>query len=273
MNSYKEVDVMMCMGEEQYVIDGIKQYAQDVIAGLKEKFPDGSGDVLSAFDIFHVECMPTDRISGLDCREMLGVSDLQVLISEYYPCVANDFEGACKQRRCHQQWRMLRNRMWETRENDLKSDKTSSAADFFTDWLNTSSPNTDDKIRGLVQMFCVIVLSSVPNERVFSSMNRTKTIERSRMLTDLLKDLMMIKSNRPDCEGSGGERWKDIVDRAFAEWHRRKDRHPSRSDLTCGQNNKRDPKTSRQESLCRKEPKSKSRLAAASGRSTAAPGI
>jgi hypothetical protein len=86
-----------------------------------------------------------------------------------------------------------------------------------------------DEIRGLVQMFCVIVLSSVPNERVISSMNRTKTIERFRMLTDLLNDLMMIKSNGSDCEGSGDERSKEIVDRAFVEWHRRNDRNPSRS--------------------------------------------
>jgi len=160
---------------------------------------------------------------------MFGVLDLQVLISHYYPCVVNEFEGTCKQRHCHQQWRMLRNRMWESRENDLKFDKNSSAADFFADRLNTSSPNTDNEIRGLVQMFCVIVLSSVPNERVISSMNRTKTIERFRMLTDLLNDLMMIKSNGSDCEGSGDERWKDIVDRALVEWHRRNDRNPSRS--------------------------------------------
>jgi len=219
----------MCMGEEQYVIDRIKKYARDVIAALKERFPDGSGDVLSAFDIFHVDSMPTDRKSWLNCRKMFGVSDLQVLISHYYPCVANEFEGTCKQRRCHQQWRMLCNHMWESRENDLKSDKTSSAANFFADCLNTSSPNTDDEIRGLVQMFCLIVLSSVPNERVISSMNHTKTIERSRMLTDLLKDLMIIKSNGPNCEGSGDERWKDIVDRAFVEWHRSKDRNPHRS--------------------------------------------
>jgi len=78
-------------------------------------------------------------------------------------------------------------------------------------------------------MFCVIVLSSVPCERIFSSMNHTKTSERSRMLTDLLNDLMMIKMNGPDCGGNGYERWKDVIDRAFTEWHRRKDRLPGRS--------------------------------------------
>jgi len=53
------------------------------------------------------------------------------------------------------------------------------------------------------------------------------------MLKDLLNDLMMIKSNGLDCEGSGDVRWKDTVDRAFVEWHGRKDRHPtcSRSDV------------------------------------------
>ena len=230
--SYKGVDVMTCIGEEQYVIDGIKQYARDVIAGLKERFSAGSGQVLFVFDIFQFESMPTDRKSWLDCREMFGVLDLPVLNSHYYPCLSNHLEGVCKQRRCHQQWRILRKCMWETKENDLKSDKTSCAADFCADWLNTSSPNNDDEIRGLAQIFCVIVLSSVPNERVFSSMNRTKTIERSRIWTDVFKfnDLMMIKSNGSDCAESSDERWKDIVDRAFVcEWHRRKNKYPSRS--------------------------------------------
>jgi len=55
------------------------------------------------------------------------------------------------------------------------------------------------------------------------------TLKRSRILTDLLNDLMMIKMNGPDCEGIGDQRWKDIIDRAFAEWHRSKDRQPGRS--------------------------------------------
>ena len=54
------------------------------------------------------------------------------------------------------------NRMWETKESDMKSLKTTSTADFFAEWLNTLSPNGRDEICELVQMFCVIVLSSVP---------------------------------------------------------------------------------------------------------------
>jgi len=82
----------MCIGEEQSVIDGIKQYARDVIAGHKERFPDGSGDVLSAFDIFHVDSMPTDRKSWLNCINLIliafitGNSSLEPLI-----------EGLCAQ--------------------------------------------------------------------------------------------------------------------------------------------------------------------------------
>jgi len=44
----------MCCGDEQYVIDGIREYARDTIGGLKERFPDNSGDVLQAFDMFHL---------------------------------------------------------------------------------------------------------------------------------------------------------------------------------------------------------------------------
>ena len=160
---------------------------------------------------------------------MHEVEDLNVLIAHYYPCLSSDIEGLCKQRRCQQQWRKLRNEMWETKESDIKSLKTTRTADFFAEWLNTLSPNGRDEICELVQMFCVIVLSSELCERIFSCMNHTKTSERSRMLTDLLNDLMMIKMNGPDCEGIGDQRGKDIIDRAFAELHLIKDRQSGRS--------------------------------------------
>jgi len=98
---------------------------------------------------------------------MHEVEDLNVLIAHYYPCLSSDIEGLCKQRRCQQQWRKLRNEMWETKESDIKSLKTTRTADFFTEWLNTLSLNGRDEICELVQMFCLIVLSSVPRERIF----------------------------------------------------------------------------------------------------------
>ena len=45
----------------------------------------------------------------------------------------------------------------------------------------------------LSELFLVIVLSSVAFERFFSETNLTNSAQRSRMLTGVLNDLMMIK--------------------------------------------------------------------------------
>jgi len=78
--TYQGVHVLMCQGDEQYVITGIREYARDTITGLKQRFPDNSGDALSAFDMFHLEFLPSDLKSWQDCREMHGVADLKVLM-------------------------------------------------------------------------------------------------------------------------------------------------------------------------------------------------
>jgi hypothetical protein len=52
---------------------------------------------------------------------------------------------------------------------------------------------------------------------------------RSRMLTDLLNDLIMIKQNGPSIEGADDDVVRQLIDKAFAEWRRRKNRCPARS--------------------------------------------
>ena len=42
--------VMMCEEDENFVHDGLRQYASHVIEGLKARFPKESGSVLTAFD-------------------------------------------------------------------------------------------------------------------------------------------------------------------------------------------------------------------------------
>ena len=41
------------------------------------------------------------------------------------------------------------------------------------------------------------------------------------MLTDLLNDLMKIKLNGSTIEGVGDDAVKDLIDKAFKEWHSR----------------------------------------------------
>ena len=57
--------------------------------------------------------------------------------------------------------------------------------------------------------------------RSYSAMNATQSKERSRMLTDLLNDLMKIKLNGSTIEGVGDDTVKDLIDKAFKEWHSR----------------------------------------------------
>jgi len=55
---FKGVDVMLNEGDEQFVTDVIREYAADIIAGIKNRFPNGSSSVLERFDIFHLEFLP-----------------------------------------------------------------------------------------------------------------------------------------------------------------------------------------------------------------------
>ena len=48
------------------------------------------------------------------------------------------------------------------------------------------------------------------------------------MLTDLLNDLMTIKLNGSTIEGVGDDTVKDLIDKAFKEWHSRKKRCSAR---------------------------------------------
>ena len=227
--NYRGVDVTIRRGDEQYVIDGIREYARDVIDGLKERFPDKSGQVLSAFDIFHLDSMPSDTVEWDQKRETYGVDDLSILIRHYFPCVDTDIQGVCKQTRLHAQWRTLRQRMWKFKQDAMKSDERICTADFWSEFLNNPPPTPCEDVKELVEIFLVIVLSSVPCERSYSSMNSTKSKARSRMLTDLLNDLMMIKQNGPSIEGADDDVVRQLIDKAFAEWRRRKNRCPARS--------------------------------------------
>jgi len=68
------------------------------------------------------------------------------------------------------------------------------------------------------------------------------------MLTDLFNNFMMIKMIVPDCDRFCDQKWKDIIDGAFAEWHCRKDRLGVQ-DLMQGQIKKMHLQTLREEFL------------------------
>jgi hypothetical protein len=96
--------------------------------------------------------------------------------------------------------------------------------DFWHNFLISDEPNFE--LCQIVELFMVVVLSSVECERLFSAMNLTKDKMRTRMLSDLLNDLMMIKLNGPSCHGKGSlfdtEALTHLIDRAYELWKRRK---------------------------------------------------
>ena len=225
--SYQGVDVVTREGDDEFVIDGLREYAREVVTGLKERFPSASAKVLSAFDIFSLETLPSDQGTWNQKRESYGDQDLSTLVNHYFPATA-DIEDECKRTRVHAQWRTLRERMWEFKLK-LTAEARNSTSNFWADFLNTAQPTPCEDVRELVEIFLVIALSSVPCERSYSAMNATKSKERSRMLTDLLNDLMTIKLNGPTIEGVGDDVVKHLIDKAFNEWHSRKKRFPARS--------------------------------------------
>ena len=152
-----------------------------------------------------------------------GNDDLDILIHHYSTSPTKSINSFVKSAECHVQWSLLRNKMLDARKQNMNTD------DFWADFLNNEPTYSFPDIRKLVQLFLVIVLSSVDCERFFSEMNLTKTNSRTRMLTRLLNDFMMIKSNGPVCEGVVSVAFASLISRAYDVWKSRKQRLPKRS--------------------------------------------
>jgi hypothetical protein len=51
---FQGVDVIVNDQDDKFVKDGLREFAQDIIDGLESRFPDASGSIFEAFDIFHI---------------------------------------------------------------------------------------------------------------------------------------------------------------------------------------------------------------------------
>jgi len=60
-------------------------------------------------------------------------------------------------------------------------------------------------------------------------MNLQKDLLKTRMLTDLLDDKMMITENGPKCQGVDSPELDDLIQRAFVVFNSRKQRNPKKS--------------------------------------------
>lgn len=124
---------------------------------------------------------------------------------------------------CQAEWNLVRNKMLVARADGKRTD------DFWWEFINDDACIKFPNIMKLIELFLVVVLSSVDCERFFSQMNLTKSILRTRMLTDLLNDLLMIKLNGVECNGKDSPELKKLIERAYNLWLKRKKRIPKRS--------------------------------------------
>ena len=201
------------------------EFAQDIVDGLQARFPRKSCSVLSAFDIFHLDSIPEQMLgeSPGDEWDTYGTNDLDTLIDHYCGSGEGGVRRFGKKVECHVQWSHVRNLM-----KDAKKNKKETGV-FWAEFLNGEPVITFPDIRQFVELFLVIVLSSVECERLFSQMNLTKSAQRIRMLTGLLNDLLMIKKNGPDCQGKDSAGLTSLIERTYALWTSRKRRMPKRS--------------------------------------------
>jgi len=59
---YKGTDVIINEGDEEFVEDGVRELAQDIVDGLQTRFPHKTCSVLSVFDIFHLDSIPETMV-------------------------------------------------------------------------------------------------------------------------------------------------------------------------------------------------------------------
>jgi hypothetical protein len=222
---YKGTDVIINEGDEEFVENGVREFAQDLVDGLQARFPPKVCSVLSAFDIFHLDSIPEPMVGDnpdVDW-DTYGNSDLDTLIDHYSGPGSGGVHRFVKRIECHVQWSHLRNLMKEAKKNGKETTV------FWSSFLQDEPVITFPDIRRFVELFLVIVLSSVECERHFSQMNLTKSLQRARMLTGLLNDLLMIKLNGPDCQGKDSEEFTSLIERTYVWWKSLKFRNPKRS--------------------------------------------
>ncbi len=197
-------------GDIQYIESGIREFAQDIVNGLKIYFPEDSCQVLDSLDVF-----PLDNLSEDDTDESwdtYGHAQIDLLIDHY---------GIQNREDCHAQWRVAHLQMLQAKKDSAST--TDSWANHFTQ----HQPRiVFPDLNQLVYHFLVVVLSSVHCERVFSQTNLIKSRFRTRVLPQLLNDLLMIRLNGPECEGIHSADVSDILEKAYALWQQRKKRLP-----------------------------------------------
>jgi hypothetical protein len=127
--------------------------------------------------------------------------------------------------------------MWTSRQEQnntaegLKTTlwKQTKTADFWAAFLEQPGPPLYHDLQQFVQIYLVLVLSSVPCERLFHKMNLQKDLLKTRMSTDLLDDNMMITENGFKCQGVDSPELDDLIQRAFVVFNSRKQRNPKKS--------------------------------------------
>ena len=139
MYTFKGTDVVINHQDEEFVESGARQLASDIIDGLKTRFPDMTGSVLSAFDIFHVDSIPAQALHGhWKGWNVYGKDELDILINHYSEYKDGQLVRLVVTAECHAQWRQVRNLMKEAHRQKQSTD------DFWEEYLMKPSPRSKE---------------------------------------------------------------------------------------------------------------------------------
>ena len=223
---------------EAAVKAGIADFAEKVVTALGERFPENTGSVMEALDVFNLDLVPKTREKLVE----YGNSDIERLCAYYG--ASQTVKGKLFRRRVDPalvrvQWPLLRERLFDLKAKMDEAVDQGGAAPSFHDPSGVVFTKLDaynealrfcenfEDIKLLLCASLVLVISTVWCERGFSVMAEIKTKQRNQMTTLTLDDHMMSCLNGPDFADK--EAVDRLIARALVHWKNKRKRMPQRS--------------------------------------------
>ena len=189
--------------DENWVVDGVMQFASKIVERLTERFP--GVPLFEALDIFDFTQWPGTLPPDF------GNAEIEVLVGHFgHP--RTDKQGMVHLRtvnpvQVRSEWHAFKRMLRDLKERGV------SLSEGYDELLKDS---TLPEVKVLACIFMVLCLSSVPCEQGFSLMANIKTKLRNCMNVETLDALMMISSNGPPMADT--EAVLKLINRAFEHW-------------------------------------------------------
>ena len=220
--------------DQQWVRDGISDFAEDLIRCLSERFPENDSPVIAALDVFNFDEMPKTREEWEQRKHSYGNKKIEILLGHYgKPTSVNGerFNRKVDPSAVRSGWPMFKEQLFQERLAVSEGKKTEDEA--YADLLRFAELHYPD-LNILLCFFLILALSSVPCERGFSTMAIIKTKLRNCLSIPTLDALMMIHLNGPkEKDFANYDDYQAAVDslieRAMAHWRTKVKRNVKRS--------------------------------------------